>query len=242
MDEMIPKVENFLRDMVESKSTIALEELEKTGGLKNAINFLQKDEGVHCRKEKVVASRRNDGSIKEKEDYLVFYRGCERPYYDPTLAFMRYDSKKKKVHLHYLDKETFLDLHQEGKGDLETHRTGKNGWLYELSEDIVTVEMIRKAYEQGKRGELHPLTYGLLHACLKDFDFLEKPLLEMVKKNDWTSLPADRNLKGVSSTVNKLNLRPFLEYRSGAKGNAGQFKILENSLEELKGFMDDMNA
>ena len=242
IDEMIPKVENLLSDMVESKSTLALEELEKTGGLEDAINFLQKDEGVHCRKESIVVRRDNDGNTKKEEDYLVFYRGRERPYYDPTLAFMRYDPGKKKVHLHYLDKETFLDLDQEGKGDLETHRTGKNGWLYELSEDIVTVEMTRKAYDQAKRGEPHPVTYGLLHACLKDFDFLEKPLLEMVKKNDWTSLPADRNLKGVSSTVNKLNLRPFLEYRSGAKGNAGQFKILENSLEELKGFMDDMNA
>jgi hypothetical protein len=242
IDEMIQKLENLLRDMVEGKSTLALEELEKTDGLKDAINSLKKDEGVHCRKERIVVRRDNDGNIKKEEDYLVFYRGRERPYYDPTLAFMRYDPEKKKVHLHYLDKETFLDLDQEGKGDLKTHRTGKNGWLYELSGDVVTVEMTRKAYDQTKRGEPHPVTYGLLHACLKDFDFLEKPLLEMVKKNDWTSLPADRNLKGVSSTVNKLNLRPFLEYRSGAKGNAGQFKILENSLEELKGFMDDMNA
>ena len=93
-----------------------------------------------------------------------------------------------------------------------------------------------------QNGEL-TLTYGLLHACLKDekLKVLGEPLV-LIKENDWTSLPADRNLKGVSSTVNKLNLRPFLEYRSGAKGNAGQFKILENSLEELKGFMDDMNA
>jgi hypothetical protein len=242
IDEMTQKLETLLCDMVEGKSNLALEELEKTDGLKDAINSLKKDEGVHCRKERIVVRRDNDGNIKKEEDYLVFYRGRELPYYDPTLAFMRYDPEKKKVHLHYLDKETFLDLDQEGKGDLETHRRGKIGWLYELSGDVVTVEMTRKAYDQAKRGEPHPVTYGLLHACLKDFDFLEKPLLEMVKKNDWTSLPADRNLKGVSSTVNKLNLRPFLEYRSGAKGNAGQFKILENSLEELKGFMDDMNA
>ena len=70
---------------------------------------------VHCRKESIAVRRDNDGNTK-KEDYLVFYRGRERPYYDPTLAFMRYDPEKKKVHLHYLDKETFLDSIRTAKG------------------------------------------------------------------------------------------------------------------------------
>ena len=129
--------------------------------------------GCIARKEKVVASRRNDRSIKKEEDYLVF-TGVASVLLrsDFGLHAIRFE----KGSLALFGQGNFLDLHQEGKGDLETHRTGKNGWLYELSEDIVTVEMTRKAYEQAKRGEPHPLTYGLLHACLKDenLNFLGK--------------------------------------------------------------------
>ena len=137
---------------------------------------------------KKLRRRRNDGSIKEKK-ITWCSTGLVNAHYDPTLAFMRYDSKRKRFTCIIWTRNSF-DLHQEGKGILKlTARARTVGSM--TSEDIVTAKMIRKAYEQGKRGELHPLTYGLLHACLKIKMKVLAVYQDLIKENEWIDLPPE---------------------------------------------------
>ena len=63
------------------------------------------------------------------------------------------------------------------------------------SEDVVTVEMIRQAYEQAKRGEPHPLTYGLLRAAKDEkLKVLGEPLRDLIKENEWIDLPPESRI------------------------------------------------
>jgi len=198
---------------------------------------------------------------EKDQDGIVFYRGEDMPLYSNSNAFLlvqeqkNYSDHRLFIKLRYMDKDAFNEI-LEAEDEIGFKIIHTDYWfcslLHDEKFDSLFYNAIEQAYNSAEKA-LQITSYGWLQYCIREkaYPILEKILKTVYEQDGWVPYitiddKLSSNLRKITGIVNKLELKPFLEYdhnyTSEDQKGKGRIRIADGSRNLIKSVLDDLGT